>query len=469
MSPPSTLDELVDVVRRAGAASEAAIERFRAGRPADEPGTAEAAGCAMVRDALLTPYQLQRLLRGETCGLQIADRYRVLDKVGGGGMGRVFLCEDTRTGRPVAVKVMAGALGQDPQAAARFQREARAAAGLDHPAIVPALDAGQDGRQPYMALEFVDGADLYRYVAACGPLNPRVAAYYVARAAEALQAAADQGWVHRDVKPHNLMVDRAGRLRVLDLGLARPCVDDSSYLAVTDPSACDTLLGTADFIAPEQVANSSGVDGRADIYALGATFYFLLAGRPPLPDGTTSEKLAWLQSRDPVPIRHLRPDVPDGMAAVLTRMMAKRPADRYQAPREVAAALAEWADPPSTPPDPAAFGDWPPVVRRLLGLPAGDGPVCAPPALSPVPSSFPRRNDNPAAPATRSLPGWVALASMLVGLISAVLITSRPASSVPVPAVEAAPRAADAVGPIGPASDVSQTSHTGPAPPSPDR
>jgi eukaryotic-like serine/threonine-protein kinase len=382
----------------------------------------------------------------------------------------VFLCEDAHTGRPVAVKVMAGSLGHDRQAAARFRREAKAAARIDHPAIVPALDAGQDGHQLYMALEFVDGADLYRFVAACGPLDPPAAAHYVARAAEALQAAADQGWVHRDVKPHNLMVDRAGRLRVLDLGLARPSAEDSSLLWMTDPAACDTLLGTADFIAPEQVANSTTVDGRADVYGLGATFYFLLAGRPPLPDGTTAEKLDWLQAHYPVPIREVRPDVPAEMAAVLGRMMAKDPRDRFQAPGEVAAALVSWADSAPPSPDPAGFRDWPPAVRRLLGLPpAGEGGPALSALVTALPSSFPRRTARSTAPARRSLPGWVAVASTAVGLVTAVLIAVRPSSPDPAPAASAAPPSADVFGPVRPISDVAPGSDTHLAPATPDR
>ena len=468
MPPPATVDQLLGLVRRAGAADEAAVDQFRAGRPADEPGTAEAAARAMIRDGLLTPFQAERLLRGETRGLRIAGRYRVLDKIGGGGMGRVFLCADTQTGRPVAVKVMAGSLGRDAQAVARFQREARAAARIDHPAVVPCLDAGQDGDQLYLVLEFVDGADLHRYVGVCGPLDPPAAAWYVARAAEALQTAADNGWVHRDVKPHNLMVDRAGRLRVLDLGLARPCVDDSSHLLVTELGDGDSILGTVDFIAPEQVENSSDVDGRADIYALGATFYFLLAGRPPVPDGTTDEKLTWLQSHDPWPIREVRAEVPEGMATVLARMMTKDPADRYQHPREVAAALADWAEPPP-PPDPAGFPDWPPAVRRLLGLPNREGHPISPSVVTPLPSSFPRRTVRPAAPERRSIPTWVAVASMVIGLLAALLIAFRTPPAGPIPAAHAAPPSADVTGPTPQTPDVTPKTDPEPSPGSADR
>src|SRR3954469_6487957 len=182
MPPPATPAELVEQVRRAGAARDSGFQRLPPARWA-KAATAEAAAGAMVGDGLLTPYQAQRLLRGETRGLRIADRYCVLDRIGPGGMGQGFLCEDTKTGKPVAVKVLPATLGRDPEAAARFRREARAAAVLDHPAIVRARDVGQAGPHPFLVLEFVDGADLSRYVSARGPLHPRAAAHYVARAA----------------------------------------------------------------------------------------------------------------------------------------------------------------------------------------------------------------------------------------------------------------------------------------------
>jgi serine/threonine protein kinase len=328
----------------------------------------------------------------------------------------------------------------------RFRREQRASAVLDHPAIVRAVDVGQDGRHPFLVLEFVDGADLYRYVTVRGPLDPRVAAHYVSRAAEALQRAADQGWVHRDIKPHNLMVDRTGRVRVLDLGLARSLKEDSRYPPVSDLEGRGSFVGTADFIAPEQAANSSRVDERADIYSLGATFYFLLTGRPPFADGTAAQKLNCHRTREPHPIRQVRPDVPDGMAAVLGKMMAKDPAARYRGPVEVAAALVTWAEPPPPPPDPAHLPCWPPAVLRLLGLPASAG--ATPPAgTGPVmPSSFPK-SPGVADPEARSLPGWVAIGSVLVGLITALLLAFR-VSPGPGPSVIAAPRSAGDSAPI---------------------
>lgn len=452
MPPPATLDDFVDLVCRTGAADESAIQQFRDTHQSPDTWTPEAIAESMIRDGLLTPYQAQRLLRGETGGLRYGGRYRVLERIGGGGMGQVFLCEDTKHHRAVAVKVLSAGMAGDPGAVARFRREQRASAVLDHPAIVRAVDVGQDGRHPFLVLELVDGADLYRYVSARGPLDPRAAAHYVARAAEALQRAADQGWVHRDVKPHNLMVDRAGRVRVLDLGLARSFTEDSRHPPVSDIDSGQSFVGTADFIAPEQANSSSRVDGRADIYSLGATFYFLLAGRPPFPDGTMAEKLACHRSREPVPIQQVRPDVPDGMAGVLTRMMMKNPAARYQMPLEVATALAAWSEPPPPPPDPGRLPDWPIVVRRLLGLPGGGAGVPAAPVSPKLASSFPRDPRNTVPPATRALPGWVAVGSVIVGLITALLLAFRsPGGAAPPTFNESSAGATPAAHPVTPA------------------
>ena len=469
MPPPATLDELVDLVKQSRAADDSAVERFRTDHRPIDTWTPEAAAEAMVRDGLLTQYQAQRILRGEPGGLWVGEWYRVLCQVGGGGMGRVYLCEDTRHARAVAVKVLPAALAGDPGAVARFRREQRASAVLDHSAIVRAVDVGQDGRHPFLVLEFVDGADLYRYVSVRGPLDPRVAAHYVSRAAEALQRAADQGWVHRDVKPHNLMVDRTGRIRVLDLGLARSLKEDSRYPPASDLDGRGSFVGTADFIAPEQAANCSRVDGRADIYSLGATFYFLLAGQAPFPDGTAAQKLNWHKSRDPTPITRLRPDVPDGLAAVLARMMAKDPAARFRTPVEVAAALVTWAEPPPPPPDPAALPDWPPAVRRLLKLPAGESvskPVPPGPAMA---SSFPNSSVSTLPAERRTLPGWVAVGSVLVGLITALLLAFRAPAPGGGPAASAAPHSAGDSPAVHVRTDVTPTPGIGSRRPAPDR
>jgi serine/threonine protein kinase len=254
-------------------------------------------------------------------------------------MGTVYLCEHMMVGRRVAVKVLPTSQADNPAALGRFYREARAAGVLDHPNLVKAHDIDQDGALHFLVMEYVDGASLQAIVSRSGPLSPGRAAHYIAHSA---------GLIHRDVKPGNIMVERNGNVRVLDLGLARFYDDNIDPLTLKYDD--QHVLGTADYVSPEQALDSHDVDIRADIYSLGATFYFCLTGRPPFLEGKVAQKLIWHKTRQPTSVQQLRPDVPEEMAAVLSRMMAKDPAQRYQTPAEVAEALAPWTADPLPPP-----------------------------------------------------------------------------------------------------------------------
>ena len=266
----------------------------------------------MVGDGLLTPYQAQRLLRGETRGLRIADRYRVLDKIGAGGMGQVFLCEDTPHGRPVAVKVLPADPGPRPGGGGPVPARGAGGRRPRPPGHRPGPrrrrrtgrtlpGAGVRGRGRPVPVR--DGPRPAR-PAGGGPLRRP-------GGRRPCSAAADKGWVHRDVKPHNLMVDRAGEVKILDLGLARPVTDDSRQTAGDRPRGVRSLLGTADFIAPEQIDRQLArwTSGPTSTRS-GRTLYYLLAGRPPFPDGTTApETRRGIATASRPPIR-VRPDVP---------------------------------------------------------------------------------------------------------------------------------------------------------------
>jgi hypothetical protein len=197
-------------------------------------------------------------------------------------------------------------------------------------------------------MEYVDGTSLQQIVKKFGPMDVIRAAHYIAQAAGGLQHAHEGGWVHRDVKPANLLLDRSGTIKILDMGLARFFHDDSG--ALTRQHDKSFVIGTADYLAPEQVVDSSGVDIRADVYSLGGTFYYLLTGRSPFGKGTVSEKLMWHQHRAPDSVRDLRADVPQDLEAVIGRMLAKEPAERFQEPREVVEALRPWTNEPIPPP-----------------------------------------------------------------------------------------------------------------------
>jgi serine/threonine protein kinase/tetratricopeptide (TPR) repeat protein len=328
----------------------------------------------MVRDGLLSRLHAQQFLSGKFRGFIINGKYKVLELIGCGGMGKVFLAEHILMKRPVAIKVLNVDKGHQPAALERFYREARAIVSLNHPNIVRAFDLDRDSKQHYIVMEYVDGSNLHDMVQTKGPMDPLRAAHYIAQAAAGLQHAHEAGWIHRDIKPGNLLVDRHGVVRVLDLGLARVFNDKVDMLT----QRMDNFgpLGTADFVSPEQAMNSSAVDIRADIYSLGATFYFLLTGHPPFPDGTMAQKLMAHQVLDPKPIEDSRPDVPAEMAAIVYRMMEKDPKDRFQMPAEVVEDLALWTETPIPPPPAAEMPKRSSLVSSLVqgSAPAsGDG------------------------------------------------------------------------------------------------
>jgi hypothetical protein len=276
------------------------------------------------------------------------DRYEVLELLGSGGMGAVYKAQHRRMERLVALKVISPSLVNRPEMVARFGREVKAAARLTHPNIVTAYDADQVGETHFLVMEFVEGISLAQQVQQHGPLAVAQACDYVRQAALGLQQAYEQGMVHRDVKPHNLMRTPAGQVKILDFGLARFVRETAPARAAATPESgppgllteTGTLMGTADFVAPEQAADPGGADVRADVYSLGCTLYYLLAGHPPFPEGTALDKLIAHAERTPRPLTELRGDLPPQLARVVQRMMAKAPADRYQTPAEVAAALA---------------------------------------------------------------------------------------------------------------------------------
>jgi serine/threonine protein kinase len=341
MSAPSTAHELLDLVRRSGLLEERRLNAYLLGRDADGglPADSRRAADELVRDALLTTFHVEQLLLGKWKGFTIG-KYKILERVGVGGMGQVFLCEHTLMRRRVAIKVLPPAKAEHPSALGRFYREARAAGSLEHRNIVRTHDVDQDGELHFIVMEFVDGTNLLDVIKRFGPLSVDRAADYARQVAVGLDYAFRNGIIHRDIKPGNVMIDRHGTARILDMGLARFYQDQTDLLTVKYDDK--VVLGTADYVAPEQILNSHRVDVRADVYALGATLYFLLAGHPAFPTGSVSQKLIWHRTKDPAPIRYVRPEVPDGLAAVVAKMMAKDPDKRYQTPAEVAAALEKW-------------------------------------------------------------------------------------------------------------------------------
>jgi serine/threonine protein kinase len=296
----------------------------------------------LVDDGLLTPFQADQLGHGRYQGFVLGE-YRIQTRIGRGGMGQVFLAEQMNTGRRVAVKVLHKAADQTPFARERFVREALASAKLAHPNIVQVYDASPDTDPPYLVMEYIDGISLQAAVAQYGPLTPAEAAECGRQIALGLQHASDAGLVHRDIKPANVLLDRRGIAKILDLGIVRVVGEYFTQLGQSD-----VILGTVEYLAPEQ-ALSSSVDGRADIYSLGATLYFLLSGRPPFPEGDAREKILQLAREEPPPLTDLVPGIPAELAATIHRMLAKEPEDRFQWASDAARALAPWATPAEFP------------------------------------------------------------------------------------------------------------------------
>lgn len=290
----------------------------------------------LIRLDWLTPYQANQIFRGRGGDL-LLDSYVLLERLGEGGVGQVFKARHIRMGRIVAVKIIRRERLRKANAVRRFHREVCAAARLDHPNVVHAYDAGRVGDRHYFVMEHVEGADFDRLIERCGPLSAAEACECIRQAARGLGHAHDKGLIHRDVKPQNLMLTTGSRVKVLDLGLSRntePALDAHSQL-----TRDGAVLGTVDFLAPEQAADPSAADARADLYGLGCTFYFLLTGRVPFPGGSTVDKLLRHQSREPEPLEQVCLGISTEVATVVRKLMAKRPEDRYQSASELLTAL----------------------------------------------------------------------------------------------------------------------------------
>jgi serine/threonine protein kinase/putative intracellular protease/amidase len=269
-------------------------------------------------------------------------RYKIVGRLGEGGMGVVYKAEHRVMGRTVALKVLTAGTMSSQTAVDRFRREVRLASRLNDPHIVTAYDADEAGGLHFLVMEYVDGLSMERVVRDRGPLPVQMACSVIRQAAIGLQHAHEKGMVHRDIKPHNLMMTKTGHVKILDFGLARVAaangVDPASLtaMAITNPQ---TLMGTPDFLSPEQARSCVGLDIRSDLYSLGCTLFFLLTGKPPFGGVGAYAKMIAHFKEPPPELGEARPDAPAQLGRIYKKLMAKSPDDRYQTPNEVAAAL----------------------------------------------------------------------------------------------------------------------------------
>jgi serine/threonine protein kinase len=344
-----TRDALLQLIRESGLVSDRHLNECLDKCKSDDPN---AILSYLLVAGHITEYHGRELYAGRNKGF-IIGKYKVLKPLASGGMGVVLHCEHVHMRHPVAIKLLPREMNEDSRAVARFYREARAVAAVKHPNVVQAFDVGLEGNWHCMVMEYVDGINLHKLVTTFGPLSELRVAHYMAQACAGLQCIMTSGLVHRDLKPGNMVLSKDNEIKVLDLGLARFL--DQRADDLTKQLDNTSVLGTADFISPEQALHSHEVDIRADIYSLGMSAYFLLTGKFPFKIPTITGKLMSHQMKMPKPLRSRRPDVSEQLEAIITKMIQKKPRDRYTTPQEVMDALAPWLAVPLPLPEPEWF------------------------------------------------------------------------------------------------------------------
>jgi serine/threonine protein kinase len=343
--PDPSAAAFADALARSGlVAADRASDLAARGRPPAE------VAAELVEAGDLTEFQADKLLRGQWHGLNLG-RFTILSPLGRGGMGVVYLAREagppeTKASRSLlALKILPPRRAKaEPRTKVRFLKEMEIGLHVpDHPNIARVFEADHAGGVYYIAMELVPGETLKAVVADAGPLPVPDAARLFGQVASALGTAHAAGLIHRDLKPSNVMVTPAGSAKLLDFGLALRVGD----VLPDDPALLGGpgyVLGTMDYIAPEQAVNGVAVTPASDLYSLGCSLYFALAGCPPFPGGTPLQKVRWHLSDSPPPVRTLNPSVPPDLAVVISRLMAKEPADRFASAADVRRELSRWAN-----------------------------------------------------------------------------------------------------------------------------
>lgn len=334
---------------QSGLITESLLERY-SHRCSDEESILE----LLLQDGFLTSLQIEYFRQGKAQELFLNGKYKLMEELGAGGMGRVYLCEHLILQKLVAIKILQKGIkkgdSDTESTLARFYREARAVALLDHPNIVKLYDVDRIDEKPFMVLEYVDGINLHLLVSRSGPLRSQQVANYLRQAAAGLEHAHQKGLIHRDIKPGNLLVTRQGVVKLLDLGLARFSRDESQNKGITELFDANHIIGTIDFMAPEQAAPPQTIDIRSDIYSLGCTCYYLASGKLPF-TGSIAQTLYGHKSLAPEPLSMRVQHFPSILLETIERMMEKSPADRFQSPQEIIDALGEYGNQVFPPPE----------------------------------------------------------------------------------------------------------------------
>jgi serine/threonine protein kinase len=335
MSEP--LDQFIRKVSDSGLVSSEELVMFCASHSQEQRvQTPEDLQRQLLENGLLTDYQVEALEANDARPLVIGD-YIILEKIGQGGMGIVYKARHRRMKRVVAVKMLPTTVDNRDHVLRRFEREVEVAAKLNHPNIVTALDSREQDGQHVLIMEYVEGEPLSDIVERDGPMTVKQAVRCVSQVAAGCEHVHDLGVVHRDLKPANILLDKNGTVKILDVGIAWvDSADDEESLAErTQLTNEGVLMGTPDYMSPEQAVDSHNVDHRTDIYSLGCTLYFLITGRPVFSGRTPIQTLVAHRESALPSLRDRRPDVPDILDAIYLRMIAKRVEDRYQSMSEL--------------------------------------------------------------------------------------------------------------------------------------
>ncbi|MSU80297.1 MAG: serine/threonine protein kinase [Gemmataceae bacterium] len=345
--------------------------------PKEKHGDVAAIGDCLMQAGKLTRFQLHMLGQGITVGLQLGP-YQLLTPLGRGGMGTVYLALDPRVNQHIALKILPPKLAKAEQRLlARFQREMELSRKVNDPHLARTLDAGVNQNIHYIAMEYIPGRTLYRLVTSQGALSVGRTAHLFSEIATGLSHAHALGLIHRDMKPSNIMVTPHGHAKVLDLGLAVTEGEEVDDIEVVGGKGY--IVGSIDYMAPEQTRDPMGVDARADLYALGCCIYFALTGRPPFPEGKIFAKVRAHRHEEPLPLASLNKEVPAAFAQIVHKLLAKTPTERYASATELAAALTPFAASPLQALDQPSDADYQQAIRTSID-------TWTPPAPSAKPS-----------------------------------------------------------------------------------